>query len=133
LSQFDNQLKKGLKLLESGGVSFYFWNSTYPDKFTSMLKELDNYDAIPQDVSHGNHVVLYLIKAAELGNRNWKDFNFEYLVNTLKTQILSHGRIADYVNGEFSAKENSGWKLSDGWLKLINYDINLAPIILKNI
>ncbi|WP_143052663.1 hypothetical protein [Chryseobacterium taichungense] len=135
VNQFDQQLKKALILNKStSGVFYYTWNSTYPDAFCKALQKIKNYKPVIQDVSHGNHVVLYLIKAKELGNANWTDFNFSYLCNTLKLKILKGDSIADNVDGTTNPSvQNTGWKISDGWMKLIYFDTSLYPLIEKNL
>lgn len=134
IKQFDNQLHKALTLKEENGIKYYIWNSTYPDKFCLALKNRENYKPIKQDVSHGNHVVLYLLKANELKNKNWSNFNFNYLSNTLKLKILKSNSISDNVDGTTSNDlKNTGWKLSDGWLKLIYKDKSLEPLFKKSL
>lgn len=132
---FDKELKKALIVnRSSSGVIYYTWNSTYPDKFCKALQQIKNYKSVVQDVSHGNHVVLYLIKAKELNNENWKNFNFSYLSNTLKLKILKTDSIADNVDGSTdSSVKNTGWKISDGWMKLIYYDKSLYPLFDKSL
>ncbi len=135
VNQFDQQLKKALVLNKStGSILYYTWNSTYPDAFCKALQKIKNYKPVVQDVSHGNHVVLYLIKAKELGNANWADFNFSYLCNTLKLKILKGNSIADNVDGTTDPSvQNTGWKISDGWMKLIYFDTSLYPLVEKNL
>ncbi|WP_334126839.1 hypothetical protein, partial [Empedobacter brevis] len=131
INQFDDQLEKALILKTEGGKKYYTWNSTYPEKFCKGLIKIKNYKPVIQDVSHGNHVVLYLLKAKELNNTNWKDFNFTYLSNTLKLKILKDDYISDNVDGTNTNDKNlsgSGWKISDGWLKLIYKDKTLSPL-----
>lgn len=129
VDQFDQQLKKALVINKSGGSLYYTWNSTYPEKFCRALKNIKNYTPVIQDVSHGNHVVLYLLKSKELNNKNWQNFNFIYLCNTLKVKILKTYGIADNVDGTTTKSvSNTGWKISDGWMKLIYYDNTLYPI-----
>lgn len=134
INQFDNQLNKALQLKEENGKKYYIWNSTYPERFCAILKGIKNYNPVIQDVSHGNHVVLYLLKAKELNNTNWKGFNFSYLVNTLEIKILKNNSIADNVDGSSSnTVKNTGWKISDGWMKLIYIDNNLYPLFQKSL
>lgn len=134
INLFDDQLKKALILNKANGQKYYTWNSTYPEKFCSALQKLKNYKPVIQDVSHGNHVVLYLLKANELNNPNWVNFNFKYLSNTLKLNILKSNSIADNVDGSSSASsKNMGWKLSDGWLKLIYKDSSLQALFEKSL
>lgn len=134
INQFDNQLHKALVLKSENGQKYYCWNSNYPEKFCNALKKIKIYEPIVQDVSHGNHVVLYLLKAKELGNKNWLDFNFDYLRNTLKFKILKSNTISDNVDGSTSNDiENTGWKVSDGWYKLIYGDNSLEHIFRKSL
>ncbi|MCI3936493.1 hypothetical protein MQX03_04735 [Chryseobacterium aahli] len=133
-NQFDQQLRTALQLKDEKGVKYYVWNSNYPERFCALLKSIKNYDPIIQDVSHGNHVVLYLLKAKELKNKNWENFNFIYLANTLKIKILKNNSISDNVDGSSSnAVKNTGWKISDGWMKLIYYDKSLYPLFEKSL
>ncbi|MDM1517658.1 hypothetical protein HX089_14870 [Myroides odoratimimus] len=132
IDQFDLQLKKALQLKSKNGLKYYVWNSTYPDKFCVGLMKKKIYLPVVQDVSHGNHIVLYLLKARELGNPNWTAFNFEYLVNTFKLNVLKTNRISDRVDGT-SEKLNTGWRISDGWMKLIYLDNSLFIIAKDNL
>ncbi|MFV0186648.1 hypothetical protein OBK20_04630 [Empedobacter falsenii] len=134
INQFDDQLAKALTLKSEYGNQYYIWNSTYPEKFCAALKNIKNYKPVIQDVSHGNHVVLYLLKTKELSNPNWKNFNFEYLINTLKLKILKNSSITDNVDGSTTPSvKNTGWKVSDGWYKLIYKDQNLKPLFDKSL
>lgn len=134
VNQFDEQLHKALQLKVENGQKYYFWNSNYPEKFCSALKNITNYKTEIQDVSHGNHIVLYLIKAKELNNKNWENFNFNYLSNTLKLKILKTDGIADNIDGSSSdSVKNTGWKISDGWMKLIYFDKSLYPLFERSL
>lgn len=131
---FDKQLQKTLVLKQSGGLNYYVWNMNYPEKFTKFLQSIKKDNLIIQDVSHGNHVVLYLIKAKELNNKTWTNFNFQYLSNTLKLKILVANSIKDNVDGSSTPSlKNTGWKISDGWLKLIYKDNSLEPLFEKSL
>ena len=67
-----------------------------------------------------------------MGNANWADFNFNYLCNTLKFKILKGNSIADNVDGTTDPSvQNTGWKISDGWMKLIYFDASLYPLVEK--
>lgn len=130
LNQFDEQILKNFKILGSGEKKYYSWNSTYSVRFTNYLKGLKKYNAVIQDVSHGNHVVLYLIKSLELKNRNLDGIKIDLLINTLKFKILTNDGISDNIDGSSSKSvRNSGWKISDGWLKLIYFEPTLYPNI----
>lgn len=134
IDQFDDQLNKALVLKSKWGQKYYIWNSTYPEQFCTALKSIKRYAPVVQDVSHGNHVVLYLLKARELGNKNWYTLNFDYLSNTLKINILKKNGFADNVDGSTSASVvNTGWKVSDGWYKLIYKDKSLYRMFEKSL
>lgn len=134
INQFDDQLLNNFKVLESNKVKYYTWNSTYSEKFTNYLKGLKKYNMVIQDVSHGNHVVLYIIKSLELKNKNLEGIKIEFLVNTLKLKILTNDGISDNIDGSSSKSvRNSGWKISDGWLKLIYFDPTLYPKIINSL
>ena len=122
IDKFDEQLKKAMKVEVSNGKKYLIWNSTYPDKFSHLLRSMKNYPSKIQDVSHGNHVVVYFLKTQELDSKNWTDFNIDYLINTLELKIIKDDSFADNIDGSSSQSvRNTGWKQSDGWMKLIQY------------
>lgn len=126
--QYDLLLKRNLKIKKGA----YIWNSTYDD-----VKGTDAYkDKIVrvQDVSHGNHVVLYIISAYKLGNLNWTLLDVEHLVNTFKNRIYKkkENTFADNVNGT-NDKSRPGWGnfIADGWVGLAAYDKDIYAILTR--
>lgn len=117
---YDRQLKKSLKIREVNGKKCYVWNSTYVDKFVNNLKKRKN-EVIVQDVTHGNHVVQYVVDSYRLGFGTWTKQDLEMFANTLKEIIWKDKkRPSDFVDGSFSdTGSHTGWKQSDGWMKLM--------------
>lgn len=106
----------------------YIWNSTYDDVSGTFAVEVDK--SLVQDVSHGNHVVSYIIAAYELGNGNWKLTDIRRMSNTVK--ILydeDNNRFADLLDGtENNCYAGRGNFQADGWVKLAHYDEDVRKI-----
>jgi hypothetical protein len=80
---------------------------------------------IIQDVSHGNHVVSYIIAAYEFGNKNWTLADIHKLSYTLKKFMYDRQNNMFHDNVDVSSDENRpGWGnfVADGWVKLAAYD-----------
>lgn len=119
LSEFDSQLRKSLELLKINGEECYIWNSTYPDKFVNNLRKR-NIKPQVQDVSHGNHIIQYVLDSYSLGLGTWGKKDLERFRNTLKYIIWRNKeKPSDFVDGTFSNGSHTGWKQSDGWMKLM--------------
>jgi len=128
VEQYDLLLKRNLKI--SGET--YIWNSTYDDvEGTDAYKDTTKR---MQDVSHANHVVLYIISAYEFGNPNWSLLDVQRLGNTFKYIIYNEKEdtFADNVNGT-SSKSRPGWGnfIADGWVKLASYDKDVYTILTR--
>lgn len=127
---FDFQLRKALKIVNKNGRDCYVWNSTYSDRFTGSLKKIAKYTAEVQDVTHGNHIVNYVLTANRLKKGGWGEDDLRKFSNTLGILIwnASTQTFSDNVDGsKSSARElrGTGWKQSDGWMKLMDFDTDL--------
>jgi len=121
VSQYDILLKRNLKIKNNA----YIWNSTYDDISGTYAPRRSG--SVMQDVSHGNHVVTYIIAAYELGNDNWTKNDIQYLANTVKWLIYNKSRNRFYTNVDGTG--SLSWTgLGDGWLKLRVYDKDVAEI-----
>lgn len=114
--------------------SAYVWNSTYDN--TQGTDATETKLGIIQDVSHGNHVVSYIVAAYELGDKDWTKEDIYSLCNTFKLVIYNKdaNTFADNVDG--SADLNRpGWGnfIADGWSKLSRYDKDIQEIFLKTL
>src|SRR5690554_2839564 len=87
LNQYDILLKRNLQKKEKG----YIWNSTY-DNVEGTLAYMDKGNQI-QDVSHGNHVVTYIVAAYEMENENWTFEDIKRLSYTLKEFIYNNEKV----------------------------------------
>src|SRR5690606_6428221 len=135
-SEFDEQLKKALDVVVKQGYDCYVWNSTYPMLFTSKLKRIKSYDALVQDVTHGNHVINYVITSHELGVGVWTKDDLRKFANTIKYIVWNpkSESFSDNVDGTNiygTSLSKTGWRQSDGWMKLIKYDSKLKSIYLN--
>ncbi|WP_277632263.1 hypothetical protein [Avrilella dinanensis] len=121
IDEYDKQLKKSLKIVKVNGNECYIWNSTYKENFTNNLKNRKK-QTIIQDVSHGSHIVQYVIDSYKLGSSSWSKKDLERFANTLKYIIWKDkSKPSDNVDGTIGAESTgSGWKQSDGWMKLMN-------------
>lgn len=132
-SIFDKQLREALIKKVVNGKSCYIWNATYPTNFTQALKSSFLNTSVIQDVSHGNHVVEYIITSYELSTGIYNKTDLQYLANTV-TQLIwkkTSNSFVDNVDGTMSndkSFQNSGWKQSDGWMKLSQYTPGLKDI-----
>lgn len=128
VKQYDRLLKRNFKLKENG----YVWNSTY-DNVEGTYASAVSGDII-QDVSHGNHVVAYIIAAFELGNENWSKEDINRLCYTLTEFVYdSHNnRFKDNVDGS-DDESRPGWGnfVGDGWVQLADYSEKVRSIIVE--
>lgn len=140
-NEFNNNLKKNLKLYSLKNANqYYLWNSTYDDVSRNKMAKkrlLDNIDrkGLIQDVTHGNHVVQYIIDSYELGKGDWEKNDLMYLSNTLKFLIWNskNKSFSDNIDGTNSNSKginDTGWKQTDGWMKLTKYDNQLKDLYL---
>src|SRR5690606_34267488 len=87
-----------------------------------------------RDVSHGNHVVTYIVEAFELNRAAWKKKDIEYLINTAKYLVYNPKKKifnAD-LNGNIESNMSNGILTSDGFVKLARYSSDLMDIF-KNV
>lgn len=120
------------------------WNQTYDQPFTNLQKKREvrmKHTDLIQDAAHGNHVVLYILCSYELKLNDWSESEIHLLINTLKTKIWDKNRLLfnDNIDGSLTEENeflNTGWKQSDGWMKLMFYDKSLyfiyLPFYIKN-
>lgn len=140
LKRYNQQLQINIKEEEKNKKQIYVWNSTYNNAFTDKLKERytnKGKETIIQDISHGNHVVEYILSAYNLGYGDWNENSIQRLSNTLKFIIYKpqNKTFTNYVNGNEPPNDNkniSEIKLSDGWMKLIKYDRSLFGLYQEN-
>lgn len=121
INQYNTQLRKSLKTININGKECYIWNSTYPDQFTKILKNRKKEIEI-QDVTHGNHIIQYIIDCYSLGIGNWSKNDLVKFSNTLKYIIWKNNLPTDNVDGSSTKNislAKTGWKQSDGWMKLM--------------
>lgn len=118
---YDKLLRRNFKVKDGR----YIWNSTYDD--VRGTHAVASPKSITQDVSHGNHVVSYIIAAIDVGNKNWGDRDIQLLINTLKSVLgaSKKGEISTYVDGKSDHGDRTRYFLADGWVKLGRYDSEL--------
>lgn len=128
VQQYDTLLKRNLKVRLGG----YVWNATYDNvEGTFAVSSSKN---IMQDVSHGNHVVSYILAAYEIGNKDWTLDDVKRLAFTLKEFIYDdkNNTFRDNVDGSANP-ERPGWGnfVADGWVKLAAFDTTVKAIFQK--
>jgi hypothetical protein len=131
--ELDMQLRSSLKEVSVAGHNCYIWNSTYSSRFTTALKNMKNYKDEIQDVSHANHVLNFVIAAHKIEPEVWGDADLVKFSNTLLYIIFKKDNFSDSVDGSSSLNKEmfgTGWKQSDGWMKLIPYNSRLYDIYL---
>lgn len=119
VQQYDTLLKRNLK----SNIDGFVWNATYDNvEGTFAVSSPEN---ILQDVSHGNHVVSYVIAAYEFGNKSWMLADIKRFCYTLKAFMYDsqNNLFHDNVDGS-SSEKRPGWGnfIADGWVKLAGYD-----------
>lgn len=128
VDQYDTLLKRNLKIRGRG----YVWNSTYDKVEGTYASEVS--EDIIQDVSHGNHVVSYIVAAYEFGNPNWSEADISRLAYTLREFVYDdmRGVFRDNVDGT-DDPSRPGWGnfVADGWVKLAEYDVGVDNIFRK--
>lgn len=130
---FDEQLKASLVTKTVNNKQCYIWNMTYPNSFIKDNKKRNSNYPLIQDASHGNHVVNYIITSYELKTGAWNKNDLLKLSNTAENLLWNpkSKTFSDNVDGSKSNDKtllNTGWKQSDGWMKLIEFSSTLAPI-----
>lgn len=128
---FDGMLKGNFT--PQGASRALSWNQTWNNKTKGNAKSKSKSELI-QDVSHGNHIVEYLVSAYEFGNKNWTKEDLLGLCNTLKFSIYDSKTGTFRDNLDQSVKRNNqvpGTFQSDGWVKLGRMDSEVQQIYSK--
>ncbi|HRO47707.1 hypothetical protein [Agriterribacter sp.] len=128
IQQYDTLLKRNLKVRQGG----YIWNSTYDNVEGTFAGRSS--ESLIQDVSHGNHVVSYIIAAYTLGNKDWTIDDIKRLSFTLKEIIYDaqSNRFRDNVDGSASTERTGrGNFVADGWVKLAACNEEIKAIFQK--
>lgn len=128
IKQYDTLLKRNLIEVEGG----YIWNSSYDD-VTGTYASPSTRDVI-QDVSHGNHVIAYIVAAHKFGNKNWRKSDLKKFAYTVKHFMMydDDDEIHFYENVDgtpSTTRPGRGNSLGDGWVKLAEYDEQLRIIL----
>ncbi len=109
--------------------SAYCWNSSYDN--TDGTGALKPGSVRIQDVSHGNHVVSYIVAAYKMGDKNWILEDVDKLCNTVKLVLYNKedNSFRDNVDGS-TDPSRPGWGnfVADGWVKLADYDTAVQAI-----
>lgn len=134
--RYNLALRNNLKVGKHKTEKYYYWNSTWdtPYTFLQNQRRKKNKDKKEiQDVTHGNHIVQYILNSYELGLNSWSLKDINLLSNTLRYVIWNSKNFSfsDNINGtlsKHSSIKNTGWKQSDGWMKLMKYDSSLVNI-----
>lgn len=127
LNQYNKQLRESLNVVMYNNIECYVWNSTY---ISNPVNNIKNRNIKPQvqDVSHGNHIVQYVFDAYRLDIGGWTEKDLLRFLNTLKEVIWNdEKKPSDYVDGSYNHSNiKTGWKQSDGWMKLMLHFKNYA-------
>lgn len=140
-NDFNSSLKNNLKLRTKGVNKYYVWNSSYDGGNVNTFvkgrrqKGLDKGGEI-QDVTHGNHIVQFVIDSYKLGMGRWSLNDLKLFSNTLIYSIWDERNktFSDNVDGSKNRDKSivgSGWKQADGWMKLMEFNSKLYPIYLS--
>lgn len=125
---YDTLLKRNLQPNPAHPTA-YLWNCTWDDNDNIQARK--DSKAIIQDVSHGNHVISYIITALEMGSPNWTREDINKFINTVKYVIYDRQKhiFSDLVDGTPSLiTPGRGNFQADGWLKLGRYDRDLQNL-----
>lgn len=131
LHDYDLLLKRNLKN-NPAHPDAYIWNSTYDNvEGTDAVASKPN---VIQDVSHGNHVISYVVAAHEMGSKNWNTEDIQRFCNTVKHVMYDEktNTFSDMVDGTRDpSRPGRGNFVADGWVKLANYDTEVKEIFEK--
>ena len=126
--QYDLLLKRNLKPNPAYPAAFY-WNATYDN--ADGTDAVGTRSGIVQDVSHGNHVISYIVAAYKMGDKNWLPEDIDKLCNTVKLVLYNKedNSFHDNVDGS-TDPSRAGWGnfVADGWVKLADYDTAVQAI-----
>ncbi|HRO85698.1 MAG TPA: hypothetical protein PK110_12810 [Niabella sp.] len=122
VNMFDLLLKRNLKY-NTEFPDAYTWNSTWDDVQGAQAQAAS--PSTIQDVSHGNHVIAYIVVAKRYNNPNWTDANILAFCNTVKQVMFQQSTVTftDNVDGTASTSR-PGWGNSqcEGWVQLGLFD-----------
>lgn len=124
-TQYDILLRRNLRKVDNR----YLWNSTYDN--VDDTDAIRSRQSVVQDVSHGNHVIAYVVLANELGDGTWKLSDMKLFANTLKYLFNSKTNTFYDIIDRSNATSFIGWGnyIADGWLRLAKYDDELKLIM----
>ncbi len=131
INDYDLLLKRNFKRNPKYAEA-YIWNSTYDNVKGTDADAIR--PSIIQDVSHGNHVVSYIVAAYEMGSEQWEIHDIQLLCNTVKHVIYNErtNTFSDLVDGSRDKlRPGRGNFVADGWVKLANYDNEVKEIFKK--
>jgi hypothetical protein len=127
--QYDLLLKRNLKPNPNFPTA-YIWNSTYDN--VSGTDAVASKSSIVQDVSHGNHVVSYIISAFQMGDTCWHLKDIHMLCRTL-TSVIYNKKMNTFANNVDGSGDPSqlewGNLVANGWMQLSDYDKDVTQII----
>lgn len=132
-NDYDLLLRRNFKT-DSKHTSAYIWNATYDN--VTETEAIETHPSIIQDVSHGNHVVSYIVAAYEMGDPNWNDKDIKMLCNTFKYIVYDRktNTFADNLDGSVHLERpERGHFVADGWIKLSRYDKEVAAIFKQSL
>lgn len=128
LSLYDKQLRGNFQLTKDGA---YIWNMTWdhPWPWQSACNKASE-KSIIQDVSHGNHVVTYLVEAYEMQHGGWTKKDMQRLANTVKYVLYDekNKKFNAHLDGKFDPEMANGVQMADGFIKLARYDKELLDV-----
>jgi hypothetical protein len=123
LNVLNGRLRKNFRVHPTDTKS-YIWNATWDDSRGTT---------IVQDVSHGNHVVSYIVESYALG-KYWKRDDIDKLCNLVKDVLYDDANNSFYDTLDRSALNGTTTKgsyQSDGWVKLAKYDSSVYNLYVK--
>lgn len=126
VKKYDILLKRNMRDKDLG----YVWNSTYDN--ISGIQVFKGKDNIIQDISHGNHVVSYIVAAYEIKSPAWNVDDLRKISYALRTFAYDaqNKKFRNNIDGT-ADKLHSGNEnfMGDGWSKLAKYDYKLKLIL----
>lgn len=127
VDQYDILVGRNLRS-NPANPELFIWNATYDD--ASGTDGRADLPSVIQDISHGNHVINYMVFANEMGNPKYPLSVMRRMAATTKALYRNNFTFFDMVDGTIHPTRPGNWGnyQADGFVKLGRYDSELFDI-----